>query len=192
MRANELIVRDYARRSPVMTCLGCAGIGAEWRTMVAFDTKTLVRDAEGTIRRAGPVVVGIRYSERFLSEAPHPFELAAILEPRGVFHPNCDPVGAMCLGHPTPGISLEVILNQVWAGLAFNLKLVNTRPGEVANREAAEYVRACAEQFPITRRGLFEDPEEELRNRDWHAAFDRGAAGVEEQLARSGMGEGAP
>lgn len=170
--SNERFIDDCVRRSPMMSCLGYMGFGAEWRTMLAMNMKTLVRDSEGIVSREGPVVVGIRYNERFLSEAPHPFEIVAVLAPRGIFHPNCDRNAAMCLGHPAPGISMELIVNQVFAGLMFNMKFVNTRPGEIANRDAAMYVRANADQFPITRRGLFENPDDELRNKDWHILFD--------------------
>lgn len=178
-RANERIVRDYAARSAVMKFLGCMDFDAEWRTIVAYDTKTLVDDGNGMIHRDGPVVIGVRYHERFLSEAPHPMEIVTVLEPRAVFHPNCSGSGALCLGHPAAGISLELILNQVWAGLMFNMKTVNTRPGQIVNAAAAVYVRANAHQFPITRRGLFEDPDQDLRNSHWHVLFDPQVHGVD-------------
>lgn len=171
-RANERIIRDYAARSPVMRFLGSMDFDEEWRTIVAFDTKTLVSDGNGTVRRDGPVVLGLRYHERFLSAAPHPMELVTVLEPSRVFHPNCSDSGALCLGHPAAGISLELIWHQVWAGLMFNMKTVNTRPGQIVNPEAAVYVRANAHQFPITTRGLFEQPDADLRNSNWHILFD--------------------
>jgi hypothetical protein len=171
-RANERIVRGFADRSPVMKCLGCMDLDAEWRAVVAFDTRTLVNDGDGSIRRDGPVVIGIRYHERHLSEAPHPMELATVLRPLGVFHPNCSSSGALCLGHPAAGISMELILHQIWAGLTFNMQTVNTRPGQIVNPEAAVYVRASAHLFPITRRGLFEQPDDDLRNGNWHVLFD--------------------
>ncbi len=159
--------------------------------MVAFDTKTLVADGNGTIRREGPVVLGIRYHERFLSEAPHPMELVTVLQPNDVFHPNCAGSGAFCLGHPAAGISLEWILHQLWAGLTFNMKAVNTRPGEIVNPEAAVYVRANAHQFPITKRGLFEQPDEDLRNGHWHVLFDPllHAADAQRFVERTSRGE---
>jgi hypothetical protein len=171
-QANERTVRSLAERSPVMQCLGCRDFGAEWQTVVAFDTKTLVEDVEGTICREGPVVIGIIYRERHLSQAPHPMELATVLLPHGIYHPNCSSTGGLCLGHPAPGISLELILHQIWAGLTFNMQSVNTNPGQIVNAEAAVYVRTNAHLFPITRRGLFEQPDEDLRNGDWHARYD--------------------
>jgi hypothetical protein len=170
-RANERIVLEYAARSPVMKHLGCIDLDEEWRAIVAFDTKTLVDD-RGMIRRDGPVILGIRYQERFLSEAPHPMELVTVLEPNNVFHPNCSSSGGLCLGHPAAGIALDLILHQAWAGLMFNMKAVNTRPGQIVNPEAAMYVRANAHQFPITVRGLFEQPDIDLRNNHWHALVD--------------------
>jgi hypothetical protein len=182
-RANERIVRDYAARSPVMRLLGVMDFGSEWQSIVAYDTKTLVDDCDGTIRREGPVVICVRFDERFLSEAPHPMQIVSVFEPKGIFHPNCSRVGAFCLGHPAPGISMELILHQVWAGLMFNMKTVNTRPGQIVNGAAAVYVRANAHQFPISRRGLFEAPDEDLRNNHWHALFNPGIHSVNvEQL----------
>jgi hypothetical protein len=154
-----------------MKYLGSMDSDEEWRAIVAFDTKTLVAH-EGTVRRDGPVVLGIRFHERFLREAPHPMELVTVLAPQAPFHPNCDSSGALCLGHPAAGVSLELILHQVWAGLMFNMKAVNTRPGQIVNAEAAMYVRANAHLFPITTRGLFEQPDEDLRNGQWHVLFD--------------------
>lgn len=170
-QALERIIRDFDRRSPVMTLLGTRDFNEEWRTIVAFDTKTLARGPEGYIERVGPVVVGVRYHERFLNEAPHPMEIATILEPSAIHHPNASKSGGFCLGHPAAGISLEQVLHQVWAGLTFNMKTVNTRPGEVMNHDAAVYVRSNADLFPITDRGLFEAGEE-LRSGHWDAVFD--------------------
>lgn len=169
--ANERIVRSYAERSPVMTCGWTADGGVEWRTVVVFDTKSLVLDTEGEVQREGPVVLGIRYHERFLTEAPNPFEIATILRPQGIFHPNADG-SAICLGHPDAGFSLETVLNQLWAGLMFNMKMVNTKPGDIVNRQAAEYVRSNVQLFPITKKGLFENPDEDLRNAHWFSRFD--------------------
>jgi hypothetical protein len=131
-----------------------------------------VEDADGTIRREGPVVIGIRYHERHLSEAPNPMELATVWLPHGIFHPNCASSGALCLGHPAAGVSLELIVHQIWAGLTFNMQTVNTRPREIVNAAAAVYVRANAHLFPITRRGLFEEPDEALRTGNWHVKYD--------------------
>jgi hypothetical protein len=191
-RVNERIVRDFARRSPVMACLRCVDLGLEWRTVVAFNTKTLVNEGNDSIRRAGPVLVGIRYLERYLSEAPDPMEIATVLRPHGVFHPNCSSAGAICLGHPTPGISMELILHQLWSGLTFNMKTVNTRPGQVVNPEAAVYVRASAGQFPITTKGLFEEPDGELLSNEWHVRFDPRIHGGQSGMLFDQPGDGNP
>jgi len=171
-KTNDRVARDSAQQSKVLTFFGSADGGSEWRAMFAFDTKVLVKKPDGSIAREGPIVIGVRYHEGFLSEAPHPFEIVTILNPFGVFHPNCDYTGAMCLGHPEAGISMELILNQVWAGLMLNMKVANTRPGDIVNPLAAAYVRDRAHEFPITPKGLFEDPDEDLRNAHWYARFD--------------------
>jgi hypothetical protein len=170
-RANKCIATDYAARSPVMRLLGTMDFDSEWRAIVALNTKTLVSDGDA-IRREGPVVLGIRYLERHLGEAPHPMELVTVLAPQGVFHPNIADSNAVCLGHPAAGIPLDAIFHQVWAAFTFNMRAVNTRPGEIVNPAAAVYVRANAHQFPITLRGLFERPDEDLINNHWHILFD--------------------
>jgi hypothetical protein len=175
----EKAVREYAKRSPVMNCLTCMDLGEEWRTVVGFSTKTLVKAPGRELERVGPVVLGIRYTSRFLSEAPHPFELVTVLFPSFVFHPNCLPHGPMCLGHPMPGIGMDQILHQTWAGLTFHMLAVNTELYEAANREAAAYVRDNATSFPITRKGLFETPDAAWETSGWFAPSHNG---VEEQF----------
>ena len=154
-KSLEARLQDFAKRSDAVMPMVTYDQGDEWRAVVLLDAQTLVQRADGTVATAGPVVLGIRYHERFLSEAPHPLEIVTILQPR-VFHPNANAAGAMCLGHPHAGLTLDAILHQVWAGLAFNMKSVNTLPGEILNREAANFVRANACRFPLNRRGLFE------------------------------------
>lgn len=157
---KESLNRDLERyqQGKRLIALGCEATEREWRAVILFHAKTVVKGRDGEIALAGPVVCGIRYHERFLSEAPHPMEIVTILEPRGVFHPNCSPSGAMCLGHPTPGLTLESILNQVWAGVNLNMKVVDTRPGNIVNRDAARWVVANAQRFPLCRHGLLEGP----------------------------------
>ena len=148
-----------ARLSPVLDALMWEDRGDACRAVVGFRTKTLVRGSNGEITTDGPVVVGIRYLERFVSQAPLPMEIASSVQPDRIFHPNCNPAGATCLGHPTAGLTLELILNQLWAGLTINMKVVNTRWGQIVNRAAADYVRANAHRFPLTRKGLLEAPD---------------------------------
>jgi hypothetical protein len=183
IRKTELnkTVLEFSETSPVFAPISVEDLGDEWRLVASFDTRTLVMSPAGEVEKAGPIVMGIRYHERFLSQAPHPFEIAVIFEPRRVFHPNCDYAGTMCLGHPTTGLSLETILNQVWAGLNINMNTVRTMPGRILNPHAAEYVRANAPKFPLTRRGLLEEPEPELANPMWRIQMIHQAA---QQLAR--------
>jgi hypothetical protein len=165
-RTWELRKQEFRRslqmiegRSPVLSALWVADGGPEIHCVVRFDTETLVKLPGGAVRRAGPVLAGIRYHVRFLSEAPVPWEIVTLLEPLGVFHPNANPAGALCLGHPPPGIPLEQILHMVWQAITLNLRSVDTVDWHGLNPEAAAYVRAHREQFPLTDRGLFEAPE---------------------------------
>ncbi len=147
---------EFSERSPVLDVVGIQEVEAEWRAMVLFHTQTLAQRPDGTIKTATPVLIGIRYHERFLSEVPHPCEIVTVLQPVRIFHPNCNPAGAMCLGHPTVGIGLDAILHQVWAGLNYNMRIVNTRPYEILNPAAANFVRSNAERFPLSVQGIFE------------------------------------
>lgn len=155
----DAAAEDFARRSPVLELFEHDDLGDEWRAAWLLLTVTLVRCANGSLVLAGPVALGIRYHESYLAQAPHPWEIATVIQPRGLFHPNATPSGSLCLGHPEAGVSLEYILNQAWAGLTFNMKSVNTRNGDILNNEAARFVRANAERFPLTDKGLFETPE---------------------------------
>lgn len=148
-------LQQAADRSRILTLLNIHSDRTEIQAVVQFRFPTLAKQSDSVVSLAGPVVVGLRYGAHLLSEAPHPLELAAILTPAS-FHPNCSPHGLLCLGHPTPGISFDSVLHQVWAALTFNMKCVNVRPGEVMNREAADYVRLHPERFPLTDEGLFE------------------------------------
>jgi hypothetical protein len=156
---QQSLERDLERygRGSAMAVLGAVSTAEEWRALVEFRTKTLVKGLDDSVTTAGPVVCGIRYLERFLWQAPHPMEIVTVLQPPRIFHPNCSASGAMCLGHPGPGLSLETILNQIWAGLNLNMKVVDTRPGNIANGEAAAWVVANTHLFPLSRKGLLED-----------------------------------
>lgn len=151
--------REFHGRSPALQLLGIDQRDDEWRSRWMMTTSTLAQRADGTVHRAGPVVLGVRYHESFLSEAPHPCEIVTIMLPPRVFHPNATAGGTFCLGHPEAGLSLEFILSQAWAGLTLNMRAVNTRGGDILNPEAAQYVRANAERLPLTEKGMFEPPD---------------------------------
>ena len=152
-------LEKVARRSRLLSVIGINELPDEVQSIVQYQHPTLVKDDADRIQLAGPVVVGIRYSQRMLSEAPHSMEIAAVFAPQGIHHPNCGPTGQICLGHPTPGLSMEQILHQVWALIAWNMRSVNIRPGEYINREAALYFLAHRAEFPLTEAGLYEaDP----------------------------------
>jgi hypothetical protein len=147
-------------RSPVMDVLDCGRVGDEWRVVLGFRTQTFVKLPSGEVTLVGPVVIGVRYHARFLSEVPHPFEVATVLEPpQGVWHPNINPItGAICLGHVQVGVTLESIAHQLWAGINLNWKVLGLQPGNVVNRDAAAWLLANAKRAPISIKGLFEKP----------------------------------
>jgi hypothetical protein len=131
----------------------------EYRSIWLLAIRTLVQRSDGTVTSRGPVLVGLRYHESFLAEAPDPCEILSVLLPPRLYHPNATPGGVFCLGRPAPGLSLEFILSQAWAGLSLNMRTVNTRSGDILNAEAAQFVRANASRFPLTQRGMFEPPD---------------------------------
>ena len=77
-------IEAFAVRSPALELLQMKDVGFALRIVVEFDTKTLVRRPSG-VDVEGPVRVGIRYIERFLTEAPNPFDIATILRPKTVW-----------------------------------------------------------------------------------------------------------
>lgn len=151
-------MEELVARSPVLRLVEQADLGDEMRWLLRFDTETLVAPPGKPVRRAGPVTAGVRYAERHLSEAPVPWELVSLLDPLWVFHPNVNPAGALCLGHPPAGVPLAQVVHMTWAALVFNMRVVNTVEWEGMNPAAAAYVRAHRDTFPLTDRGLFEAP----------------------------------
>lgn len=149
-------LRELENRSAVLHVLEAQALAAEVRMLLLFDTPTLVRPPDGVVRCQGPVVAGCRYHQRFLSEVPLPWEIVTIVSPRFVFHPNINPAGALCLGHPPPAVRLPEIMHMTWAALVFNLRLVDTVEWHGLNPQAAAFVRANQHRFPLDARGLFE------------------------------------
>lgn len=141
---------------PNVTLIGQERRAAEFRAVLQFATPTLVRLPGAAPSLAGPVVVGLRYHERWLSHAPVSWEVATILSPVHVFHPSINPGGGLCLGHLAAGFSMEEVLHLTWAAIVFNTRIVNTVDWQVFRPEAAAFIRAHRDQFPITRRGLLE------------------------------------
>lgn len=143
-------------QGPNVTLVGQEQLAAEFRAVLQFATPTLVRLPGAAPSLAGPVVVGLRYHERWLSHAPVSWEVATILSPVHVFHPSINPGGGLCLGHLAAGFSMEEVLHLTWAAIVFNTRIVNTVDWQVFRPEAAAFIRAHRDQFPITRRGLLE------------------------------------
>jgi hypothetical protein len=151
--------QDIHQRSPVASLLEIHDMGDEWRSLWLLNTATLVQRPDGAINQAGPVMIGIRYHVSFLAETPHPMAIVTLLLPPRVFHPNVAiGSGAYCCGRVETGFGLETILHQAWAGITLNMRIVNTRGGEILNVDAARFVRSNAERFPLTEKGIFETP----------------------------------
>jgi hypothetical protein len=149
-------VREFERRSRVLRVLNVMDFGDEWRAVLQFVTRTYVQ-APGEIapRLEGPITVGVRYHHSFLFQAPLPAEMAGVLAPLNIFHPNIHPVtGGVCLGELGPNYPLASVLHQVWCGLTYQMRIVRT--DHAFNWEAAAFVRARIDALPLDRRGLFE------------------------------------
>jgi hypothetical protein len=151
---------DIAERSESAKLMDISAGGEEWRSVWLFHTSTLVQRPDGSIRKDGPVMFGIRYHMSFLSEAPDPLSLVTLFMPSRVFNPNVAiGTGVLCLGHPQAGVSLEWIMHLSWAAITLNMRHVTTRWGEILNADAARFVRANAERLPLTAKGIFEEPD---------------------------------
>jgi len=157
----ENVVSELRRLSqgPNLQLLEVQRWSAEVRAVLLMKTQTLVRVPGQAPTLLGPVVAGFRYHERWLREAPIPWEVMTILDPVHAFHPSIAPSGGLCLGHPPANFSVESVFHLAWAGVVFNMRIVNTIDWQVFRPEAAAYVRANHARFPITRRGLMEPPE---------------------------------
>jgi hypothetical protein len=148
---------SVADRSPILSVVDVTDRGDEIRIMAVFQIPTLVVPRDGKVRTAGPVVVGIRYLEAFMTEPPLPWGIVTVLQPFDFYHPNSSPGGrGLCLGHPAAGIDMESILHLTYAALT--LSSANCIEWEGMNPEAAQFVRSHAAEFPIVPTGLFERP----------------------------------
>ena len=154
------IERDFrfaARRSPVMRLLGLEDCGPELRAYIAFLVPTLLAPGpQGELRTGGPVVVGIRYNESFLTVPPIPWEVVCVLSPLNAFHPNIHAGNGLCLGSIPSGFSIEPCLHLTFAALV--LQSHNCVEWEGLNPVAAAFVREHACQFPLVPTGLYEAP----------------------------------
>lgn len=153
-------VEKYSGPGSNLVLLGTEDLGDELRIMSLFKTQTLVRPPGGEAQLRGPVIAGIRYCRGWMSLAPIPWEIVTIFEPFDLFHPSVNPAGGLCLGHPMPNSSMELILNMTWAALVLNTRVVNTVEWQIFNPAAAAHVRHAAPgRFPLTHRGLLEGDE---------------------------------
>ncbi len=150
------ILKDFSQRSPVMSLLSLEDAGDEIRGVVQFETETLVKFPGREAALAGPVVAGIRYHALFQSQAPIPWEIVTLLFPMAIYHPNVSASCGLCLGHPTANVPMDLILHMTWAAIVLNTRLVTTTDWNVFNPQAAAYVRAHKDRFPLTDRGLLE------------------------------------
>ncbi len=153
---NKETLEQFSRTSPVMKWLDFEDLGDEQRVILQFETQTLVKLPGKDVELQGPVMVGLRYHQSFQSQAPIPWEIVTILYPMGVYHPNVNFNGGLCLGHPPANVPLELILHMTWAALVLNTRLVTTTDWRVFNPAAAAYVRSQKDKFPLTHRGLLE------------------------------------
>lgn len=146
-------------QGPNLLLLELGELPSEIRAVVLLKTPTLVCRPGQTPAFRGPVVVGFRYHEKWLSQAPVPWEVITILEPFDIFLPSVSPAGGLCLGHPPANFSVESVFHLTWAAVVVNMRITNTIDWQIFRPDAAAYLRSNKDKFPITRRGLMEPPE---------------------------------
>lgn len=153
----ERELRLAAGRSPVMRLLGLEDLGPEVRAYLAFLVPTLLTPGPHCeIRTGGPVVVGMRYTEPFLTVPPIPWEVVGVISPRNAFHPNLHAGNGLCLGALPAGFAIEPCLHLLFAALV--LQSHNCVEWEGLNPVAAAFVRENAAAFPLVPTGLYEEP----------------------------------
>lgn len=158
---SQRVVADLQQlgQGPNLQLLELAQFPSEVRAVLLVKTPTLVRPPGRSPTFRGPVLVGMRYHEAWLSQAPVPWEVITVIEPVDIFLPSVSPGGGLCLGHPPANFSVESVFHLTWAALVVNMRITNTIDWQVFRPEAAAYLRSNQDKFPITRRGLMEPPE---------------------------------
>ena len=146
-------------QGPNLQLLELGEMPSEVRAIVMLKTPTLVCQPGRTPIFRGPVIVGFRYHEKWISQAPVPWEVITILEPFDIFLPSVSPAGGLCLGHPPANFSVESVFHLTWAAVVVNMRITNTIDWQIFRPDAAAFLRSHKEKFPITRRGLMEPPE---------------------------------
>ncbi|MBI4584932.1 MAG: hypothetical protein HY717_13040 [Planctomycetes bacterium] len=172
-----------AGRSPVLEIVDYLDSGPEVRAVACFQVPTLVQPVNGQVWVAGPVLVGLRYHENFLSSPPIAWEVATLLGPPEAMHPNLSQAGGLCLGAPVAGFSME-ILHLIFA--AISLQSYNCIEWQSLDLEASAFVRSHAHFFPIVSTGLFEEPDLEPRYRRHKGDFSPFAFPLSPRSARRG------
>ena len=157
-RALQEEVLALVARSPLLFVEAIEDLEEELRILLVFLIKTLVTPREGKVQTAGPVLVGLRYHKRFITSPPVPWEIVTVLMPGNFFHPNSSPGHGLCLGKPPAGVGLASVIHLTFAALT--LSSFNTLEWQGMNPEAAAFVRNHADEFPLMKTGLFEEPEE--------------------------------
>ena len=115
-----------------------------------FKCETALRGEDGQVQ-TGPaeIHVGIRFPEDYQRRPPEPGEIATLLFPMNIFHPNIVFTG-ICLGRVYLGMSLVDILYQCFEIFGYE----NWSSSDHLNPEAARWARAHQDLFPIERRPL--------------------------------------
>ncbi len=171
-------LEKLAEESPILEIASIEHRVDEVRAVLALEIPTMVTPMNSEVRLDGPVVVGIRFTQRFCTVPPLPWEIVTVLHPLDVYHPNIDSrgSGALCLGSPPAGISLAEIVHLTYAALT----LASFSPQEWRGLHAAasRFTREHAEQFPIIETGLLESPPE-----GFHRPFAPVAADVAARIA---------
>jgi hypothetical protein len=121
-----------------------------WLYRLTFRTRGLVRTQSGEIGRVEEHIVALRFLPDYLRRGDR-FEMLALLEPQGAFHPNLRPPG-ICV-EVRPGESLIEICESLHA--LFSWRLRQLAETDALNHDACAWGRAHLDQLPTDTRPLF-------------------------------------
>jgi hypothetical protein len=126
------------------------GARVPWLWKLTFATRGLGRSADGQLRVVERHVAAVRFLPDYLRRANR-FEMLALVEPEGAFHPNLRD-GHVCL-EVYPGEPIVEICESLHALFSWRLRQLNE--ADALNPEACAWGRAHLGELPLDSRPLF-------------------------------------